>query len=82
MLKFPYREAVGVLMWTATMTWPDIACTVRAVVRFWKPWTGALLKDGDVGHTSSGGSRSVNRAVDSAWRRPRLEFFGAWIIDA
>ena len=32
--KFPYREAVGALMWTATMTWPDIACAVRAVARF------------------------------------------------
>ena len=34
MKKFPYREAVGALMWTATMTRPDIACTVRAVARF------------------------------------------------
>ncbi|CAN0440751.1 unnamed protein product, partial [Ascophyllum nodosum] len=34
MRKFPYREAVGALMWTATMTRPDIACTVRAVARF------------------------------------------------
>ena len=33
MIKFPYREAVGALMWTATMTRPDIACTVRAVAR-------------------------------------------------
>ena len=32
--KFPYREAVGVLIWTATMTRPDIACAVRAVARF------------------------------------------------
>ena len=32
--KFPYREAVGALMWTATMTRPDIACAVRAVARF------------------------------------------------
>ena len=51
MLKFPYREAVGALMWTATMAWPEIACAVRAVARFWKqPCTGALLKDRDVGH--------------------------------
>ena len=34
MRKFPYREAVGALMWTATMTRPDTACTVRAVARF------------------------------------------------
>ena len=34
MRKFPYREAVGVLMWTATMTRPLIACAVRAVARF------------------------------------------------
>ena len=32
--KFPYREAVGALMWTVTMTRPDIACAVRAVPRF------------------------------------------------
>ena len=39
MRKFPYREAVGALMWTATMTRPDIACAVRAVARFCKkPW--------------------------------------------
>ena len=34
MRKFPYREAVEALMWTATMTRPDIACAVRAVVGF------------------------------------------------
>ena len=34
MREFPYREAMGALMWTATMTRPDIACTVRAVARF------------------------------------------------
>ena len=48
MLKLPYREAVGALMWTATMIRPDSACAVRAVARFWKPWSGALLKYGDV----------------------------------
>ena len=36
MRKFPYREAVGALMWTATITRPDIACAVRAVARFCK----------------------------------------------
>ena len=51
MLKFPYREAVEALMWTGMMTRPDIAFAVRAVVRFWKPWTGVLLKYGDVGPT-------------------------------
>ena len=34
MRKFPYREAVGTLVWTATMTRPDIACAARAVARF------------------------------------------------
>ena len=51
MLKFPYWEAVVVLMSTATMTLLDIVYAERAVARFWKPWTGALLKDDDVGHT-------------------------------
>ena len=37
MSKFPYREALGALMWTATMTRPDIAYAVRAVARFWNP---------------------------------------------
>ena len=32
--KLPYREALGALMWTTTMTRPDIACAVRAVARF------------------------------------------------
>ena len=36
MRKFPYREAVGALVWTATMTRPDIACAVRAVARFFE----------------------------------------------
>ena len=34
MRKFPYREAVRALMWTAMKTRPDIACAVRAVARF------------------------------------------------
>ena len=39
MRKFPYRETVGALMWTATMARPDIAFAVRAVARFCEnPW--------------------------------------------
>ena len=34
MRKFPYREAVGALMWAATMTRRDIACAVRTVAKF------------------------------------------------
>ena len=34
MLKFSYREAVGALMWVATMTRSDIASVVRAAARF------------------------------------------------
>ena len=41
MLKFLYPEAAGALMWTATIIQSDITCAVRAVARFWKPWTGA-----------------------------------------
>ena len=37
MLNSMYREAVGALMWTATMTRPDIACAVRAMDRLWNP---------------------------------------------
>ena len=35
-LKFPYREAAGALMWTAKMAYPDIACVVRTVARLWE----------------------------------------------
>ena len=34
MRKFPYREAVGALIWTATMTRTDTAYAIRAVARF------------------------------------------------
>ena len=38
-----------------------------------EPWTGAILKDSDVGHILlSGGSRWGGRSVDAAWRCPRL----------
>ena len=33
-LKFPYRDAAEALMWVATMTRPDIASAVRALVKF------------------------------------------------
>ncbi|CAN0165806.1 unnamed protein product [Ascophyllum nodosum] len=36
MRNFPYREAVGAIMWTATMTQPGIVCAVRAVARFFE----------------------------------------------
>ena len=35
MLEFPYREALAALMWTTTITRPDIAWAVRALARFW-----------------------------------------------
>jgi len=34
MLKYPYRELVGKLMYLATCTWPDIAFTVRELTKF------------------------------------------------
>ena len=37
MLKFPHQDPVGVLVWTAAMMQPYIACAVRAVARFWNP---------------------------------------------
>ncbi|CAM9166761.1 unnamed protein product [Ascophyllum nodosum] len=41
MSKFPYREAVGAHMWTATTTRLNIACAVRPVARFCEICTGA-----------------------------------------
>ena len=34
MRMFPYRQAMGALMWTTTMIRPDIACAVRVVARY------------------------------------------------
>ena len=44
MLKFPYQEAVRALMWTATMTRPDIGCAIRAVARFCEQCRGLNMK--------------------------------------
>ena len=33
MRKFSYQEAVGALMWTATMTRPDIVCNLGRRIR-------------------------------------------------
>ena len=71
MRKFPYREAVGALMWTATMTRPDIACAARAVVRFCEN-SGPAHKKAAMKivryplRTKEWGLRTVDRAVDSA----------------
>ena len=35
MLKFTYQEAVGALMWMATVIRPGIACAVRTVASLW-----------------------------------------------
>ena len=69
--KLPYREAVAALMWTATMTRPDIACAVRAVARFCEN-PGPAHKKAVVKilkyllHTKEWRLRTVDRAVDSA----------------
>ena len=54
MLKFPYREAVGALMWAATMTRPDIACAERAMARFCNPGLAHYFKT-DLLHTNEWG---------------------------
>ena len=63
-MKFPYREAVGALMWMVTMAQPDIACEVRAVARIWKN-SGLVhyAKDGDVGHTLPASQKRVGDHV-------------------
>ncbi|CAM9635944.1 unnamed protein product [Ascophyllum nodosum] len=70
MSKFPYREGVGALMYTATMTRPDIACAVRAVARFCEK-LGLVYKNtvleamrNTCFTRRNGGSRTVGRAVD------------------
>ena len=73
MRKFPYREAVGALMWTATMTRPDIACAVSTVARFCEnpgpAYKKAVMKIFQyLLHTKEWGIRTVDRAVDFAWK--------------
>ena len=73
MRKFPNREAAGALMWTATMTRPDIACAVRAVARFCEnpgpAHKKAVMKIFQYLLTrKNGGLRTVDRAVDFAWK--------------
>ena len=36
MSKVPYREAIGLLVWAAVATWPDIAFTVSLLSQFLK----------------------------------------------
>ena len=76
MRTFPYREAVGALMWTASMTRPDIACAVRAVAKFCgnpgRAHKKAVMKILQYSFTrKNGGLRTVDRAVDSAWEHTR-----------
>ena len=72
MLKLPYREAVRALMWTATMTRPDIACAVLAMTRFWNHGLARITKRRRCRPyitcftRTNGGSRLVSRTVDSA----------------
>ena len=74
---FPYREAVGALMWTATMTRPDIACAVRAVARFCEN-PGPAHKKAVMKillyllHTKEWGLRTGEGAVDCAWKHTRI----------
>ena len=81
MRKFPCREAVGVLMWTATRT---LACAVRAVARFCES-AGPAHKKAAMKilqyllHTKE---RTVDKAVDSAWKHTRTRISEpAWIRD-
>ena len=87
MRKFPYREVVGALMWTATMTRPDIACTVHAVARFCEnpgpAHKKAVMKILQHLFTrNNGGLRTVDKGVDSAWKHARTRISGAaWARD-
>ena len=44
LLDWPYREAVGCVMWLSTMTRPDISNAVRAVARYSHNPTGRHWK--------------------------------------
>ena len=81
MLKFPYRDAIEKLMWTATMTRPDIGCVVRTVAGSMKLWTVAQT-GGVEGRTIPAphermGNQSCTEssAVDSEWRRHGLKLW-------
>ena len=87
MRKFPYREAVGALMWTASMTRSDIACAVRAVARFCENPGPAHKKTvmkilQYLLHTKEWGLRTMDRDVNSAWKHTRTRISEpAWIRD-
>ena len=59
MLKFPYQEAVRALMWTATMTRPDIGCAIRAVARFCEQCRGLNMKASTTRNVWSLGKRRL-----------------------
>ena len=88
MLNFPYREAVGALMWVPTMTRPDIVSAVHAVVRFYEnPVLAHKRRCWRLCNICStrrnGRSCTVGRVVESTWRRTRTRILGlAWILDA
>ena len=78
-VKFPYREAVGALVWMTTMIQSDIAAQYVLWPGSTLDWRikKALLKIIYYLFTrrESGGSRMVSRAMNSAWRRPRAQTF-------
>ena len=87
MRNFPYREAVGALMWTATMTRPAIACAVRAAARFCEKPGPAHMKAvmkilQYLLRTKEWGITYSRQAVDSAWKHARTQISEhAWIRD-